>query len=925
MARNRTYLLPQVLIQQDFASLPASATQELIAVIVGPQKLIRDINDPSDLELVSYGTFDTLLDKVYTLKGVDDLDVIEKDSVNLQLKDVFAKYATLAGTTQIKLGSAQNLLALDSTQLGFVKHLNDAGATAFARNAFFKNRDVKVGDGVIVTEGGILKSQSRIIELIRDVVAPTAGNITADASNVEVATGTAVFSSTVIDNKSTTRTVLASAVVGAVNSFDGDLALGYLEDTYTIEVVTAGNATNARFRVTSVKGDNVDNVAITGTSPNQVLVVGTKGSKVIFSSFVTAFVLGEKYTVTAKKVFPSYLPTAVGANLYSGLFNTVYEVQVVKGGLWADLPQVAVTTTNGIDYSSPQVVATDTDFFLGSLGVKAKFATGNPGGLRLGDKFYVVLNAASAGATKTAKIADPLPSSVTSSTVISVDFCYRAESVEIPRVGYPTAGSVAWSLNSDGTELTLDNDVYVVKPEFTETSGLPLQMIVKSANVFVGYSALQLAKANQINTISDTSLIESQIGKSVPENPVAYAVLKALQNSAGTKVYYVPVDEESVDGYNRAFDATTYDGSAYYIVPTSGDQQILQAVKSHVLAASADDRARERIAIISESFSSVIDLYNKKVDGQAWGGYVSVAPGSSPFVYNRVTIPGANLLTDGVRPGDTFRSDFTVNAFGQEVYQSFKIVSITDEENLVLESPAFATAVGSSSNPRRVQVVRALSKNEQALFIAGNSEAYGSRRVVNVWPDFLQDGDVYVDGYFGAAAIAGLKSGVAPHQPLTNVILNGFTKADRSTPYFTLSQLNTVANGGTWIIDQDRFEGAIYNRHQLTTDYTDDNMAEVSITTNLDSIAKILREDLKAFIGQYNNHPYFQELMRTRLVDRLTFLQSNAVTLKAGPQLLDYEVVQLETDPLIRTRVLATVNLTLPYPVNVIQLKLNVI
>jgi hypothetical protein len=923
MARNRTYLLPQVLVQQDFASLPASATQELIAVIVGPQKLIRDINDPSDLELVSYGTFDTLMDKTYTLKGVDDLDVIEKDSVNLQLKDVFARYATLSGTTQIKLGSAQNLLTLDTTQAGFVEHLNNDGTTAFARNAFFKNRDVKVGDGVIVTEGGAIKSQSRIIELIRDVVAPTAGSITADASNVAVATGTSVFSSTVVDDKDTDRTVSASTVLGAANSFTGDLALGYLEDTYTIEVVTAGNATNARFRVTSVKGDNVDNVAITGTSPNQLLVVGTKGSRVVFSSFSTAFILGEKYTVTAKKVFPNTTPTAVDANLYAGLFNTVYEVQVVKGGVWADLPQVAVTTTNGIDYSSPQTVASDTNFFLGSLGVKAKFATGD--GLRLGDKFYVVINAASAGATKTVKIADPLPSSVTSSTVISVDFCYRAESVEIPRVGYPTAGSTAWSLNSDGTEITVSNDIYVLNSEFTEVGGLPLQMIVKSANVFVGYRALQLAKTNQINTISDAGLIESQIGKVVPENPVAYAVLKALQNSAGTKVYYVPVDEDSVDGYNRAFDATTYDGSAYYIVPTSGDQQVLQAAKSHVLAASADDRARERIAIVSESFSSVVDLYSKKVDGQAWVGYVSAAPGSSPAVYNRVTVPGAHFLTDGIRPGDIFRSDFTVNALGQEVYQSFRVVSVSDEENIVLESPAFATAVGSSINPRRVQVVRALSKNEQALLIAGNSEAYGSRRVVNVWPDFLQDGDKYVDGYFGAAAIAGLKSGVAPHQPLTNVILNGFTKADRSTPYFTLSQLNTVANGGTWIIDQDRFEGAIYNRHQLTTDYTDDNMAEISITTNLDSIAKILREDLKAFIGQYNNHPFFQELMRTRLVDRLTFLQSNAVTLKAGAQLIDYEVVQLETDPLIRTRVLATVNLTLPYPVNVIQLKLNVI
>jgi len=923
MARNRTYLLPQVLVQQDFASLPASATQELIAVIVGPQKLIRDINDPSDLELVSYGTFDTLVDKVYTLKGVDDLDVIEKDSVNLQLKDVFAKYATLSGTTQVTLGSAQNLLTLASAQAGFVKHLNDNGTTAFARNAFFKNRDVKVGDGVIVTEGGVIKSQSRIVELIRDVVAPTAGTISADASNVTIAAGTSVFSSSVVDAKETNRTVAASAVSGSANNFAGDLALGYLEDTYTIEVVTAGNATNARFRVTSVKGDNVDNVAITGTSPNQVLVVGTKGSVVVFSSYTAAFVLGEKYTVTAKKVFPAVTPTAVDANLYGGLFNTVYEVQVVRGGVWADLPQVAVTTTNGIDYSSPQVVESNTNFFLGSLGVKAKFATGD--GLRLGDKFYVVVNAASSGATKTIKIADPLPSSVTSSTVISVDFCYRAPSLNIPRVGYPTAGSMAWSLNSDGTELTLSNDVYVVNSEFTETSGLPLQMIVKSANVFVGYKALQLAKANQINTISDAGLIESQIGKVAPENPVAYAVLKALQNSAGTKVYYVPVDEDSVDGYNRAFDATTYDGSAYYIVPTSGDQQVLQAAKSHVLAASADERARERVAIISESFSSVIDLYSKKLDGQAWVGYVSAAPGVSPALYNRVTVPGAHFLTDGIRPGDIFRSDFTVNAFGQEVYQSFRVVSVSDEENLVLESPAFATAVGSAINPRRVQVVRALSKSEQALYIAGNSEAYGSRRVVNVWPDFLQEGDKYVDGYFGAAAIAGLKSGVAPHQPLTNVILNGFTKADRSTPYFTLSQLNTIANGGTWIIDQDRFEGAIYNRHQLTTDYTDDNMAEISITTNLDSIAKILREDLKSFIGQYNNHPYFQELMRTRLVDRLTFLQSNAVTLKAGPQLIDYEVVQLETDPLIRTRVLATVNLTLPYPVNVIQLKLNVI
>ena len=450
-------------------------------------------------------------------------------------------------------------------------------------------------------------------------------------------------------------------------------------------------------------------------------------------------------------------------------------------------------------------------------------------------------------------------------------------------------------------------------------------MPVVSATVNLGYEALVLDKANQLNTISDASLIVAQLGKDVPANPLAYGANKALANSAGSVVYYVPVSVETVDGYNAAFEASVADGTAYYIVPLTNDPTIIEAAKAHVLKASDPKLSRERVAVVNKAFSKVVTKYDLKDDGTAWTGYVSLDPAALTAVYTIATVPGATFITDGVRPGDFFRTNFTVDALGNDIYQAVEIKSVTDEQTVLLVSPGFTTSVGSSSSLRRVQVARNLSKDEQAAAIAAASSALGNRRVVNVWPDVLSDGSLTVAGYFGAAAVAGLKSGVAPHQPLTNVVLNGFTAATHSTPYFSLAQLNVIAGGGTWIVDQASNGGAIFNRHQLTTDYTDDNTSEISITTNLDSISKYLREDLLVYIGKYNNNPYFIQLLETRLHDRLTYLTGHSVTISAGPQLLGFKINSLAVDPLIRTRVNANIDLTLPYPVNNVNVQLNVI
>jgi len=907
----RTYLLPQVIVQQDFVALPAAATQDLIAVIVGPQKLVRDVNDPEDESFVDYGAYNSVTDQTYKIKGYTDSDLLERDSVLLNLKNVTAKYAQLSSPT-ISVGSVQNLLKISDSADGFVAYPEISAS----RNAAFKNRDVKVGDSVVVSSGGVTQLKTRVFDIIRDRVDAQIGTISADISNKFYSSN--AFSVAINEASPGSRSIAESVS----SDYSGDLRAGRLDDTYTVTVTAGGSGSAAKFSVTSLNGDNVSVSSISGIS----LAVGTNGLSIDFSS-TNNFVIGDSYVISVAKQFQQSLPSIDNADPgkdYAGLYDTVYEVEVIRGGTWSQSIELVVTTNNAVDALPPQKLnTTDGTFFLGSLGLVGKINLMANAGLRTGDIFYIPVVASTAGEARTIKLLDKIPSSVNPLSSVTVEFCHNVDSIVIPRAGYPRPGDNAWSLDVDDetgeANLTLQSDIYINDSQFTELSGALSNLEIKSARVFIGYKALQLQNALRINSISEPSLIPAQCGKLVPENPIAYGVLKALQNSGGTRVYFVPVDEDNLDGYTRAFDSTLNEVTAYYIVPMSNDERVIQAAKAHVVSASDEMVARERIAIVNQSFSPTTMIYDKLADGQtAWTGYVEMAPGTEPAVYNRVTIPGASLLTDRVRAGDTFRSNFTIDALGNDVYQSFKVVEVIDEQTLRLESPAFASPVGSESSPRRIQIVRNLTKREQAEKIAASSERLGNRRVVNVWPDVLRDGDLSVAGYFAGAAIAGLKSGVAPHQPVTNVVINGFTRADRSTPYFTMTDLNIVAGGGTWIIDQDRNGGEIFNRHQLTTDYTDDNMAEVSITTNLDSISKLIREDLRQFIGQWNNHPFFQQLLKTRLVDRLTFLQGRAVTVKAGPQLLNFEITNIGTDPLIRTRVLVDINLTLPYSVNVI-------
>jgi hypothetical protein len=654
--------------------------------------------------------------------------------------------------------------------------------------------------------------------------------------------------------------------------------------------------------------------------------VGTRGLRLkVASTGSQAFIVGETYTITVAAAYTRGAPSRISSgSTYTGPFDTTYQIKVVKGGLWSEKPQVVVTTSSGIDSSGAITVDYNTSFNVGRYGLILKFENefaSTQAGLVLGDTYTVTAAAATKGAVRTAILANPISSDITAGTDLSVDFHIYKKSIDLPQSGYPEFASTP--IIPEDTSFTISQGIQIQDSTWLENDGVTLgNLDVASATVFVGYSALLTDKAGVLRSISDASSVSAVLGRVRKDNPLAMGVYKALLNSGGQTVFFVSIDSDDEEGYRAALEALEVDPRPYFRVPMTHDEAILDLFQAHVAAEASDEKGNRCMGVAACLVPTVSKLYSKKQNGDNWVGYVAIEPGSSPAIYTRVTVPGAEFIDDGVRPGDHFRTSFGVDALGAETFSTVLVEEVIDAENLILKTPGFSEAVGTSSSLQRVEIVRVLTRDEQAAIMKAKSESFADRRTSNVLCNFPLD----MPSYFVAAAVAGLASSVVPHQPITSYTLNGFDDQVGEYRGFTPTQLDLIASGGTLVVTQDTEEGQIYVRHQLTTDRTDDLRAEMSVTRNVDSVSDFLLQTLKPLVGRYNMSEHFFQLVDVALRQRLDRLVSNRVTETAGSQLNGWDPKSLNIiqDPVVRTQVSMEVDADFPLPANRFKLKLRV-
>ena len=217
------------------------------------------------------------------------------------------------------------------------------------------------------------------------------------------------------------------------------------------------------------------------------------------------------------------------------------------------------------------------------------------------------------------------------------------------------------------------------------------------------------------------------------------------------------------------------------------------------------------------------------------------------------------------------------------------------------------------------------------------STTFENERMINVWADHAQYAEVDplttsvnlkpLDNMFVAVGVAALRSASQPHQGLSKTNLPWINNVKASYLKFIPAELDTIASYGTFIVCQDDASSDVYIRHQLTTE-TDLGLMywEDSIGTNVDNIAYGIKDVVEPYPGRYNivNNALIE--IEKSVADYLTSLTTTGIStedMRLGPQLIRYENLKVWVHKQLRDRIVISVDLIVPVPMNVVEVHLN--
>ena len=919
------YVLPQVKVFQEFRLAPVATAGVLNAHISGGHADLFRYSDANEKQSILIGSYDYLNDTSYSWPAIQAGSVVDLDYVKLFGEEVKLKYyqndAGVGGTV-VPVSGYPNRIKANGVAFA-------SNGSSYPKSAALKDRGAKVGDAVYVrgvNGSTTYELNTKIVELLGDDVA--AAIASASAASTNKTSQSAATSVDDIGSVKNTITVTANAT-----SYDGRED-GAIDEYYTVEVIQSsrdGDLTTGKLRVTTSSG--LDNVAsVTPAAAGGFTTIGTRGLSIEFDINSTAsasshavadevspndLVVGQKWRV---HVVQSFTPsTATSAGTYTGTKDTTYIVEVTKGGAFASSPEISVSTTNGVDYAAPLVVnAASTAFNVGNEGVTVSF---NNTGLCKGDKYYITVTAVASGYLRTLVLADDLPTEIQSAADLDIKL-FILKNIEIPKNREESAPNVNYTASL--TEFILKENATAFDSEWTD-AGVKVALPIESATLYLQYRAWLPTYVSEFGSINDTASIPATLGTLHPDNPLAWGVFMALQNSNGQEVRFTAVsDPLDVQAWLAVLDVVGDREDLYNLVPLTFDQTVLDAYSAHAKDQSGEEVGRWRAVVLgvrADRTKSVVDA-SSTTDKEEALATISDDPLTSGTQYTRLSVPANNakFVTKGVRAGDKVRYFYATDGFNRVSYTEYTVNSVISENSLNLKSgPAAPVAVA-----QKVEIWRSQNNTEYSTFVAEKCGKYSSPRVVAIAND-----NVTLSAYSGqpsyylAAAVAGLRSGVNPHQGLTSVSLSGVDYIGEAITNMNVAQLNTIAGSGGWIIIKAE-DGSFINRHAVTTDNTDLNRREEQVRTNVDNMSYAFRRGLVPYIGRTNVTSGTLTDIDITLRGIGDGFKSDVGFANIGPQLIDYEIVELRQHAVLKDHVVAVINLTIPYPLNNIDLKLVV-
>jgi len=689
---------------------------------------------------------------------------------------------------------------------------------------------------------------------------------------------------------------------------------GDVDDEYVLECAVAGSITTAQWTAKSVNGDIQTGISFAGLGIGNKRTIGSKGLEVYLTHGGTpAFAVGDYFVVSVK----------------------------------AARPQVRVTDSAGLDQEISSIANDGDAITLGLNGGSITFPANSntlggvaaAGGLVLGDSWTVEAKASAEGPIQTLVLSDDVFDEVTPGQeangdsnhepdLFEIDLFLIQNSAEIPEEQHDPAfapGTFNWEADENGVEI--NDGITLQDASWVDGFGAQPYLEMWEGDLLVEYRALLQEYTNGIFGITDISEVALQLGTIHPDNPLAQGVYKAMENSGSVTVYFMATPSDDLLGFSTVLNRASLTDIVYAFAPVTRDEAILALVEGHVENMSNEVQKKWRIAFFGTETPStgVVANSTNHPTNADWMATIKDDPTTSGTQYTRVELTEDADLLSGLKAGDTVHFRFSTDAWGNQTHLTGEVASVETDKVFYLKDD-----VGFEIDPaEKIELYHPLSTQEIADATAARSAAFGDRRIYHVFPDSLGAFGTTLTAEYGACAIAGLTASVLPQQGLTNIEVNGFDDIPAVYSVFNADQLDTIAGGGTLIIMQETLGGNIFVRHQISTAYgeNDLNQSELSLVKNLDSISYIYANALRPFIGVFNVTPDVIDQISLEVRNILASLGSLTDALgTVSPQIIleGSELSNIQQHPVLKDRLLITVNLNLPVPLNVIEMHLVV-
>ena len=944
---------PQVLIFQETQALPSELQDVLRAHISGGNAQLHRYTVADEKSSALLGSYDRLNDQTYSWPNRSAGSVVDQaytklyadDALLMYLEDLINDNVPGHGTVSPVPGYTNRVR---SDTINFA-----ANGTGYPRSGILYDRDVKVGDVVhlkCVTDPAgqcnEVELWTSVKALISDAVPGTVDGCRTDANNQ----GDTQASTTITQIGGPTNCISATADGANYNG----LPDGYPSETYTIEVIQSSiqGCTAARLRVTSASGtddqDEVEPAPFGSPTP-----IGTRGLTVTFTDNTAGgqcetdaanagvaaheLVVGQKWQVVVSQDFEA--PSCSAGTTFNGDFDDVYIIEVTKGGKWADLPEITVTTAKGLDRSGPTVVTGGyVDIPVGSYGLTMQFVDpygtdsaaaaaagavfGGNGtvdhGLNKGDKFYITVTGTKGGNIRTLELQHDLPDEMRTQSDLELRLFIKRDGLEIPRERWSSPPNVNWE--QEATQITVKAGIEVYDDEWTD-NGTKLPLPLYSATLYAHYREWLSDLTDAVYAINSTGDLEQIPGPLDVDNPLKWGVYKALTNTNGEYVKYTAVaDPDDPDSWQRVLDILDGDDTVYNLVPLTYDDTVIGLYQAFVNNQSGEFTNNWKgmfVGIVVPDKKAIVDS-TTSTDGNPVLAVLEDDPDASGTQYTIIRVPAGNVqfITAGVKPGDTVRYLFSTDAFGNDTYQEFTVDAVLSETSLRLLSGYPAPV----SEPQRVEVWRTMVGADLKEEIKKTAQSYADTRVCAVWPDVVKGDGVEQPNYYLCAALAGLVSSVPPHQSLTNVEVKGFDDYSRSYPLFSRSELDELRQSGVWIVTTDR-DGTPFTFHAVTTNVSDLATMEEMDRRNKDSISYYFLRRFSPFIGKANATPTMVDKLQYEFEEGIDYLSSNTYTPELGPQVIGGTLRDgyPRISPILADRIELVADIERPFPLNNIE------